>query len=302
MRRILVDKRLVYYWSRSPEGKTVNPLATKNHFEKKGVPGILFGEPGYKNPWIQANSVKYFTYLDYEKIYDFDLDTSGELHRLYRDIQKHGGQLLPRFEEVLLEKGYEGYTRQKQIKYFRETAVFRDYNIQDTQDAGLFFRSVAAARKNHEVSGCDKQLTSYTEEDFRDLKLFIGKYGSPGFALQGDNIVSVFSDPFLTPGALPNLMDIAVRNGGRRVDVFDTFLPRIYAREGFRSVSFLPWNDKYAPDGWDYEKMKQYNSGRPNVVFMIYDPENQSDSILTPVTSYEEAEEIQRYELNRIVV
>ncbi|MDN3461067.1 hypothetical protein [Rhodococcus sp. APC 3903] len=36
----------------------------------------------------------------------------------------------------------------------------------------------------------------------------------------------------------------------------------------------LAWNDDYAPDGWDYDRFARFNGGRPDVVFMAYDPDH----------------------------
>lgn len=286
-----MDRRLVYYWSRSPEGKIVTPETTKNHFDKNGVRGILFGEPEYKNPWITGNSKKYFTYLDYDKIYDFEADTFGFIRNTYEGVQKEGGRLLPKFEGLLLAEGYQGYVRHGEIKYFFPAEIHRDYDITPA-DPEVFWDAISSVRAQYEHSGFDKQLTKYSVGEYERMTLFLSRCGNAGFALDGDNVVSVFSHPVLTPKAFPNLMDVAVRNGGRRVDIFDTYLPRLYSRAGFREVAHMSWNDEYAPIGWDHEKMKMYNGGRPNVIFMVYDPSIRSDL----VNSYEEAEMIQRLE------
>lgn len=118
-----MDNRKVYYWSRDEEGKIIDPVTTKNHFDRTGLPGILFGESGYKNPWVQANSAKYFSYLDFNKIYDFDDDPGGILQRAYSKVQKEGGRLTPEFERQLQEAGYEGYSKHKEIKYFLSVSV-----------------------------------------------------------------------------------------------------------------------------------------------------------------------------------
>lgn len=34
----------------------------------------------------------------------------------------------------------------------------------------------------------------------------------------------------------------------------------------------LPFDDKYKPDGWSYKQQAKFNNGRPDVVFMVYDP------------------------------
>ena len=65
----------------------------------------------------------------------------------------------------------------------------------------------------------------------------------------------------------------ATRLGGRRLDCFDTVLPTLYSDAGFVPVARLAWNDDYAPDGWDYQQFGRFNDGRPDVVFLAYDPD-----------------------------
>lgn len=55
----------------------------------------------------------------------------------------------------------------------------------------------------------------------------------------------------------------AREHGGRWLSVFDTPVAERYAREGFRPVARIPWDDAYAPAGWDYDAF-----GRPDVIFM----------------------------------
>jgi hypothetical protein len=280
---------MVHYWSRSEEGKVVTPETAKNHFGKTGIRGILLGEPGYRNPWVTGCSIKYFAYVDYDKIYDFEEEHPGYVQLAYRRVRRTGGRLIPEFENLILSVGYSGYIRHGEIKYFFPLEIHRDYDIESASPRD-FYESISKVRSEYVPSGFDKQLTPYSVEDYESMKLFLGKYKDCGFALDGDNIVSVFSHPILSPGALPNLMDMAVRNGGRRVDVFDTYLPKLYSREGFRSVARILWNDLYSPKGWNYEFMKQFNGGRPDVVFMVYDPESK----VPLVGTCDEAEEIQK--------
>lgn len=71
-------------------------------------------------------------------------------------------------------------------------------------------------------------------------------------------------------GCAQSLISTAVAAGGRRLDCFDTVLPKIYAEEGFVPAARLRWNDDYAPAGWDHATYRRYNQGRPDVVFMAY--------------------------------
>jgi adenylate kinase family enzyme len=118
--------------------------------------------------------------------------------------------------------------------------------------------------------------------------------GLSGYALAGDNIISVFSSPSSPPGVAGRALRDAISKGGRRLDGFDTYLPGLYAKHGFRAVARLGFNDEYAPaveDGagadWDYDAMSSWAGGRPDVVFMVYDPENASPDTANVVEDYD---------------
>lgn len=59
----------------------------------------------------------------------------------------------------------------------------------------------------------------------------------------------------------------AIRNGARTLDAYEWkegfSLPKFYSKFGFVEVRREPWNEDYAPDGWDYNSY-----GRPDVVWM----------------------------------
>ena len=113
---------------------------------------------------------------------------------------------------------------------------------------------------------------AYAPEDYAKMRLFTTADGKAGFALKGDDIVSVFnSDPSVKAWALTALM-LATQQGGRRLDAFDVGLPRAYSQAGFRAVSRIPWSDPDKPAGWDKKAFARFNNGEPDVVFMKYDP------------------------------
>ena len=111
----------------------------------------------------------------------------------------------------------------------------------------------------------------YSDDEYANMRLFVTDDGRSGIALNDDEIVSAFSHrDSKYPGAAKSMLAVAVQQGGRRLDCFDTALPRIYSEAGFVPVARLKWNDDYAPDGWNYELYQQYNGGRPDVVFMAH--------------------------------
>ena len=58
-------------------------------------------------------------------------------------------------------------------------------------------------------------------------------------------------------------------DGGKYLECFDTYLPKVYGRAGFEKVAAVPFDPNFAPEGWSYEDMAEYHRGKPDVVFMI---------------------------------
>lgn len=106
-------------------------------------------------------------------------------------------------------------------------------------------------------------VTSYDPQQYRetDAQPFLAPDGLSGFAIKPDGeLISVFS---LVSGRGDELVAAAVERGATKLDCFEPYLPRLYARHGFREVERYQWDDQYAPANWDYEK-----NGRPDVVVM----------------------------------
>lgn len=107
------------------------------------------------------------------------------------------------------------------------------------------------------------------------VRLFLTQDGKGGIALNGDEIVSGFMGDGAADrgqGAVQSMIAKMVELGGRRLDAYDTILPKLYAEAGFKPVARIKWDDEFAPEGWDYELYGDYNEGRPDIVFMAYDP------------------------------
>ena len=89
-------------------------------------------------------------------------------------------------------------------------------------------------------------------------------------------------------GVAQDLLNKAVEAGGIKLDNFDGYLTKQYEKAGFRVVSRTPFNEEYAPEGWNKEK-----HGTPDVVAMVYDPNNELDIeekvFDNPETGYDDA-------------
>ncbi|MCD2114403.1 hypothetical protein LQ384_25160 [Rhodococcus rhodochrous] len=138
-------------------------------------------------------------------------------------------------------------------------------------DCGLYREQMLElTRKNPHAAS----VYVYDEDEYRAMRLLVTDDGKAGVALKGDEIVSVFAHKDCAhPRAARAMLRHATALGGHRLDCFDTVLPDLYADAGFVPVARLKWNDDYAPDGWDYETFRTFNDGRPDVVFMAYDPD-----------------------------
>jgi len=131
--------------------------------------------------------------------------------------------------------------------------------------------AIAAAAKANEHGAAVEVKPA---EDYTHMHTFATPDGKAGFALDDDNIVSLFKHPDSSARKIGlSALALATQLGGRRLDAFDTELPHIYSNGGFRAVARLAWNDAYAPPNWDYKKFGAYNNGRPDIVFMVHDPE-----------------------------
>ena len=95
--------------------------------------------------------------------------------------------------------------------------------------------------------------------------------GGYGLVSNDGDIKGVFKLPTSkAKGVADNILQEAVNQGGTKLDNFDGYLTKIYERNGFRIAARIPFNEEFAPDGWNKEK-----HGTPDVVAMVYDPNNE---------------------------
>jgi len=140
----------------------------------------------------------------------------------------------------------------------------------------------------------------YKEHEYAEMRLFMSEDGEAGFALKGDDIVSVFSTGKYD-GVVHSMMELAIQAGGRRLDAFDTVLPELYSMHGFRIGGRLAWDEGEAPPDWDKSVFSAFNNGEPDVVFMGLDVDNYdkpADAPGTLFTDYGDALNAQQAAIN----
>ena len=154
------------------------------------------------------------------------------------------------------------------------------------------FRSAISAFKKHDNLKKRRDAAAvfvYPEEDYAQMRLFLTDTGNSGVAVKADgDMVSVFS----AEGNGRTLVEVAIASGATRGDAFATILPELYAPHGLPTVARTGWDETQKPPGWNKKHFKQFNGGRPDVVFMVYDPNYMGLYKPTdggPAVSYEEA-------------
>lgn len=108
--------------------------------------------------------------------------------------------------------------------------------------------------------------------------------GGMGIVTEDGNMVGLFKYDNSKTGTAAAVQAARVQMGGIKLDNFDGYLTKTYKRNGFRVVSRVSFNEEYAPEGWVKEK-----HGTPDVVFMIYDPNNKLDIEERRIEDYDEA-------------
>ncbi len=88
------------------------------------------------------------------------------------------------------------------------------------------------------------------------------------------SLIGLFKDKPEAKNVAKDLQELLVQKSGYKLDNFDGYLTKIYKKNGFRVVSRLAFNEDMASDLKGYNKKLH---GTPDVVFMIYDPNNRLD-------------------------
>ena len=156
-----------------------------------------------------------------------------------------------------------------------------------------------AIQKSKDASPYGAAVYVYPEEEYADMRLFLTEDGKAGFALKGDDIVSVFSGP-PHKGSANSSLQLAVQEGGRRLDAFDTVLPELYNVNGFQVVGRMKWNEDYKPDGWSKETFSPFNNGEPDVVYMVYDPSDNRTVSENPGEYFDDPDELARVQRDAV--
>lgn len=142
-----------------------------------------------------------------------------------------------------------------------------------------FARQLGQARASHGPIG--KSVDVYAPDEYAGMRMGMTPEGDAGYVVKPDgeiaSVVKAKGSPIKDFAG--KVMRRAEPQGGNWLNAFDTALPEIYGRGGFRPVSRLPFAEDIARGDWGDEATDafmaanaRYSGGRPDLVFMARDP------------------------------
>lgn len=142
------------------------------------------------------------------------------------------------------------------------------------------------------------RVDTLTESDYNDCRLFTTPNGSCVAVEPTGNIISLCKakDDVNIKGS--QLLKYAIDNGGDRLDAFSG-LYYFYAKSGFEPVSWVEFDEQYAPDGWKPEY------GKEPVIFWKYTgkgtalTKEEFLSNVNPSIDYETAKSVRDKEMDK---
>lgn len=88
-------------------------------------------------------------------------------------------------------------------------------------------------------------------------------------AARNGNMIGMFKYDKNAKNTAQAVQEARIQKGGVKLDNYDGYLTKLYKKNGFRVAARLPFNKEFAPEDWSEEI-----NGTPDVVFMVYDPQN----------------------------
>lgn len=212
-------------------------------------------------------------------------DTDAKKSELYSDASGGGSAPTATQDSSGLEKkaGAHLHGQMRAQELLAATAPAPAEGLSETRDSTKFRSAIQKAKDEGKDEDIDKGtfgtrdskwfgafVHTYEEKEYREMTMLLTPDDKAGEAIkQSGDIVSVFKHPKSTVKdfvgiALPE----AVRRGGTHLDCFAGDLPIRYSRHGFVPVAKVKFSDDFKPDDWNFAR-----DGRPDIIFMAYDPQ-----------------------------
>lgn len=154
----------------------------------------------------------------------------------------------------------------KSLQSIKPKSVF-DTSFDEINNSKIFHESISKSKEGNPYAA---SVFVYPIDEYDSSRKFLTKDGLAGAAIdKHGTIISVFSHG-KGKGRAAQMVMQAIKEGGNKLDHYDTRLSQYYYDFGFVPVARVKWNDEFAPDDWNKETFKEYNKGEPDVVLMAY--------------------------------
>ena len=108
-------------------------------------------------------------------------------------------------------------------------------------------------------------LSAHPAEELADHTLLLNDSDTVGISVDKEGDVQNIFNNGGPKGGAQKAMIAAIENGGRTLDCYDGFLPKLYHQFGFEEDQRMKFNPEFAPQGWDFEA-----DDNPDIVFMSW--------------------------------
>jgi len=173
----------------------------------------------------------------------------------------------------------------------------------------LYHHAVFSNFPNHYPINLKWRVSSdYTPQDYESDNFELYRAGDSVYALEregsGKDIVSVCAVKASGASGSEILRD-AVKNGGDRLDAFSGLF-QFYTKNGFTPVSWIDFDEEFAPQEWNQAKQKGFAVKKEPIIFYMYTGEQYNvglDEFLqrTPKSkNYEEGKERRNKEIEKV--
>ena len=148
------------------------------------------------------------------------------------------------------------------------THHFDKGNVYEVDNPQFYHDNLEPLIVEHKYGAC---VTLHDKEHYADTRQFISSDGRACFAIAKDGDLQSVIHMRNCKVDTDQMMELAIKQGAKKLDCFRTVLPEIYTEHGFKEIGHDAWNEQYKPmkpKEWDYELYKEYQNGRPDVVYM----------------------------------
>lgn len=176
--------------------------------------------------------------------------------------------------ETIQVAGHTVYPKTSYVPTLQTKDIFHrtgvtPVTLHEITDANAFHDAIKQSSNPYSAS-----VEVKSPEELASHRMFVTSDGMAGATLKDDYVGGAFNHNPKVKGFAHAVVPLLIQQGGRRADAFDTVLPSIYAEHGLHTVARVPFNDEFAPKGWDANLYSKYNAGRPDVVLMSYQKKN----------------------------